>query len=125
MRSPWGHDQLLCEMNSATWRQCIVSQLRCQARGGGPLPPTDAVIPAAPASDSPPIPKGREVRFSDCGVSMRRFGGTQMSAAVKITHTDETPVTLRALAAKSRDTAQSRRLLAIAMVLEGSSRLEA
>src|SRR4051795_12677427 len=83
------------------------------------------VIPAAPASDSPPIPKGREVRFSDCGVSMRRFGGTQMSAAVKITHTDETPVTLRALAAKSRDTAQSRRLLAIAMVLEGSSRLEA
>jgi transposase len=51
--------------------------------------------------------------------------GEQMSAAVKITQTDETPATLRALAARSRDTAQSRRLLAIAMVLEGSSRLEA
>ncbi|MGD0109957.1 MAG: hypothetical protein ABSC06_38950 [Rhodopila sp.] len=48
-----------------------------------------------------------------------------MSAAVKITQTDETPATLRALAARSRDTAQSRRLLAIAMVLEGASRLEA
>jgi transposase len=48
-----------------------------------------------------------------------------MSAAVKITHADETPATLRALAARSRDTAQSRRLLAIAMVLEGASRLEA
>jgi transposase len=48
-----------------------------------------------------------------------------MSAAVKITLTAETPATLRAFAARSRDTAQSRRLLAIAMVLEGSSRLEA
>jgi transposase len=48
-----------------------------------------------------------------------------MSAAVKITQTDETPATLRALASRSRDTAQSRRLLAIAMVLEGAPRLEA
>jgi transposase len=48
-----------------------------------------------------------------------------MSAAVKITQTAETPATLRALAAKGRNAAQSRRLLAIAMVLEGSSRLEA
>lgn len=48
-----------------------------------------------------------------------------MSAAVKITQTDATPATLRVLAARSRDTAQSRRLLAIAMVLQGSSRLEA
>jgi transposase len=48
-----------------------------------------------------------------------------MSAAVKITQTDETPATLRVLAARGRDPAQSRRLLAIAMVLEGSSRLDA
>ncbi len=51
--------------------------------------------------------------------------GDPMSAAVKITQTDQTATTLRARAARSRDTAQSRRLLAIALVLEGSSRLEA
>ena len=28
-----GHDQLLCEMNGATWRRRIVSQWSCQARG--------------------------------------------------------------------------------------------
>src|SRR5271170_5521947 len=29
-----GHDQLLCEVNSATWRRRIVSQLSRQAREG-------------------------------------------------------------------------------------------
>src|ERR1700712_2218690 len=48
-----------------------------------------------------------------------------MSAAVKITRMDYTPSELRGLAAKTRDVAQSRRLLAIAMVREGSSRLDA
>lgn len=48
-----------------------------------------------------------------------------MSAAVKITRMDHTAVELRAFAAKSRDAAQSRRLLAIAMLLDGASRLEA
>lgn len=48
-----------------------------------------------------------------------------MSAAVKITRTDYTPGELRAIAARSKDTAQTRRLLAIAMVLEGASRLDA
>lgn len=48
-----------------------------------------------------------------------------MSAAISITRTDFTAVQLRARATKSRDPAQSRRLLAIAMVLDGSSRLEA
>jgi transposase len=48
-----------------------------------------------------------------------------LSAAVKITWLEPSAVELRALAAKSRDTAQSRRLLAIAMVLDGSTRLEA
>ena len=48
-----------------------------------------------------------------------------MSAAVKITRTDHTPTKLRALAASSHDTAQARRLLAIAMVLDGMSRLDA
>jgi hypothetical protein len=29
----WGHDQLPCETNSATWRRPIVSRLSCQTRG--------------------------------------------------------------------------------------------
>lgn len=48
-----------------------------------------------------------------------------MSVAVKITRIDHTPAELRAIAAKRRDTAQARRLLAIAMVLESVSRLDA
>jgi hypothetical protein len=49
----------------------------------------------------------------------------QMGAAVKVTRTDYTAQELRALTTKSKDTAQARRMLAIAMVLEGSSRLDA
>jgi transposase len=48
-----------------------------------------------------------------------------MSSAVAITRMDHSPVELRASAAKTRDAAQSRRLLAIAMILEGTSRLDA
>jgi transposase len=48
-----------------------------------------------------------------------------MSAAVKITQTAHTAAELRGFAARSRDTAQSQRLLAIAMVLDGAARLEA
>lgn len=48
-----------------------------------------------------------------------------MSAAVKITRMDLTAAELRGLAAKSRDSTQSRRLLALAMVLDGDSREDA
>ena len=48
-----------------------------------------------------------------------------MSAAVKITRTDHLPSALRVLAAKTDEAAKSRRLLAIAMVLDGTSRLDA
>jgi transposase len=48
-----------------------------------------------------------------------------MSAAVVITRMDRTPAELRASAANSDDAAEARRLLAIAMVLEGTSRLDA
>ncbi len=48
-----------------------------------------------------------------------------MSAAVKITRMNHTAAELRAFAARSRDSAQSRRLLAITMLLDGASRLEA
>ena len=48
-----------------------------------------------------------------------------MTVGVKITRLDHTAGELRELAVKSRDSAQSRRLLAIAMVLEGGSREDA
>ena len=48
-----------------------------------------------------------------------------MSAAVKITRTDFTAEALRGLAAKSNDGPQVRRLLALALILEGQSRASA
>jgi hypothetical protein len=48
-----------------------------------------------------------------------------MSAAVKITRTDHSPAELRAIAAKNDNSAQARRLLAIARVLEGALRADA
>jgi transposase len=48
-----------------------------------------------------------------------------MSGAVKIVRMDHDAVALRRFATRSSDVAQSRRLLAIAMVLEGSSRHDA
>jgi transposase len=48
-----------------------------------------------------------------------------MVAAVKITRTDPTAADLRGLAGKSHDAAQVRRLLALALILEGQSRYAA
>lgn len=48
-----------------------------------------------------------------------------MSAGVEITRMDFTPTQLRAIAVKLTDAIQTRRLLAIGMVLEGASRAEA
>ena len=48
-----------------------------------------------------------------------------MGVAIRITRTDHTAAALRGLAAKSNDAAQVRRLLAIAMILEGKPRHEA
>lgn len=48
-----------------------------------------------------------------------------MGSAVRITRTDHTAAELRAPAGKSTDAAQARRLLALALVLEGVSRGEA
>ena len=45
-----------------------------------------------------------------------------MGEAVEITRTEHSPSELRSLAAKTRDAAVARRLLALAMVLEGHSR---
>ena len=48
-----------------------------------------------------------------------------MGGAVKVTRTDHTAMELRLLAAKSRNAAQARRMLGIAMVLDGASRADA
>lgn len=48
-----------------------------------------------------------------------------MGAAVRITRTDHTSAELRALAGKTSDGAQVRRLLALARILEGDSRKDA
>lgn len=48
-----------------------------------------------------------------------------MSAGVKITWLEHTPAELRSAASSSGDAEQARRLLAIAMVLEGASRQDA
>ena len=48
-----------------------------------------------------------------------------MGAAIKVTRVDDTAAQLRALAAKSDDADKTRRLLAIAMIQDGASRLDA
>lgn len=48
-----------------------------------------------------------------------------MGAAVEVTRTDHTSAELRAFAAKTADGAQVRRLLALALILEGRSREQA
>jgi len=48
-----------------------------------------------------------------------------MGVAVKITRVDHTPNQLRAIAARSEDGGLARRLLALALVLEGASRADA
>ena len=48
-----------------------------------------------------------------------------MGAAVAVTRTEHTPEELRSLASKSKDAAQARRLLAVALALEGVSRQQA
>ena len=51
--------------------------------------------------------------------------GHRMSAAIPITRLNRTASELRIFASKCRDGAQVRRLLAIALVMEGRSRAEA
>src|SRR4051812_10535512 len=57
----------------------------------------------------------------------RRFAALEdgMSAAIKIIRTEHTLGELRAVAAKCDDAGKTRRLLAIAMILDGASRLDA
>ena len=54
-----------------------------------------------------------------------RKRGALMSRAITITRTEHTAAELREFAASSRDGAQVRRLLALALIVEGRSRTEA
>jgi putative transposase len=54
-----------------------------------------------------------------------RFAEGRMPAAVAITRTEHTPSDLRRAAARTRDARAARRMLAIALVLEGHPRAEA
>ena len=69
----------------------------------------------------PPVPK------YDSLCSERRFAAKEdrMGAAVRISRNDHTATGLRAIASRSNDADQTRRLLAIALVLEGATRAEA
>ena len=94
--------------------------------------PVGCVIPATPGADfiqslNPRIPPPPEVRLTlpDAAICRSGRGEDEMSAAVKITLRDHTATDLRAFAAKCRDAMQSRRLLAIALILDGATRLEA
>jgi transposase len=80
--------------------------------------------PLTPTLTLPRFPNGAKY---DSLPPTRRFAAWEdrMSAAVKITRRDHLPAELRRLAANGDDAAQTRRLLAIAMVLEGTSRLDA
>ena len=54
-----------------------------------------------------------------------RQEGARMSRAITITRMEHTAAELREFAASSRDGAQVRRLLALALIVEGRSRTEA
>jgi hypothetical protein len=71
------------------------------------------------------IPKNAAITIPSAGRCNPSIRGGLLSAAVKITQTEHTAAELRGFAARSWDTAQSRRLLAIAMVLDRARRLEA
>ena len=63
------------------------------------------------------------IRFRCVGMSPRK--GDWMSAAIGITRTEHASAALRVMASKTNDADKARRLLAISMVLEGASRLDA
>jgi hypothetical protein len=109
-----------------------ISMTQSSQRTASSLANLSAGEPNVSASLYQPPLNSTLVRFPRCRKydllrQKRRFVALEarLGAAVKVTRMDHTAQELRALAAKSKDTAQARRLLAIAMVLEGASRLDA
>src|SRR5271157_915021 len=68
------HGQLLCEMDSATWRPHIVSRLSCQASGGSePSPPTNALVLENRCLNHRITAKRfSPIRFTGCSAVVRR-----------------------------------------------------
>ena len=85
--------------------------------------PDQPLIPARDENDSPVSSQrcGRLIRSARC----RLAGERSMGAAVAVTRSELTPAQLRAAACASEEPAQVRRLLAIALVLEGVPRQQA
>src|ERR1700722_7483792 len=83
------------------------------------VPKMMLVIPTAPEPDSRGDSQNT-LDVSPCGY--RRFAGVSGMASVKITRQDLDATQLRAEAARTADAKQARRILAIAMVLDGHSR---
>ena len=78
------------------------------------------LIPTAPEPDSRGDSQNT-LDVSPCGY--RRFAGVSGMASVKITRQDLDATQLRTEAGRTADAKQARRILAIAMVLDGHSRL--
>jgi transposase len=88
----------------------------CALAGPGHL------IPTAPGSDARGIPNWVSIGFP----VRSRFGRVrEMGQAVAITNRDHSAEALRRIAARHKDAEMVRRLLALALVLEGGSRTEA
>jgi transposase len=87
------------------------------------LTAAEEIIPARDENDSPVSSQrcGRLIRSARC----RLAGERSMGAAVAVTRSELTPAQLRAAACASEEPAQVRRLLAIALVLEGVPRQQA
>ena len=82
------------------------------------------IIPAAPERDSPRFPSDAKYGSLPSQAAIRCMGGSDERS--RQNHSQGSPAAeLRALATRSDDTALTRRLLAIAMVVEGTSRLDA
>jgi transposase len=85
-------------------------------------------IKAVPAlyqsAKAPTLPWGfhRRIGTIRCARHIDSHNGGQMGSALQITRTDHTSGALRAFAGKCRDGGQVRRLLALAMVLDGHQR---
>src|SRR3546814_178849 len=83
-----------------------------------------AVIPVLAEADSFGDSHGGGIPNQCRGVT-NRMGAGLMGARLEITRRDHTSTELRALSGRCCDGAQVRRLLALALVLEGHSRTEA
>jgi hypothetical protein len=82
------------------------------------------IIPARYEADSPGVSQLAGVRIRSSPIPIRGEG-SEAGRPLEITRIEHTAADLRAAATKSIDAAQVRRLLAIALVLDGDARTQA